>query len=352
MRFQLIIICFFVTFISKAQTDSISPLAFSGYAELYYSYDFSNPENHEKPNFIYNHKRHNELNLNLAFAKASYNKENIRGNLAIMFGNYAQYNMSAEPTWAQFIYEGNLGVKLSKKNNFWLDAGILPSHIGFESAVGADCWTLTRSILAENSPYFETGLKLSYTSKNEKLNTAFFVLNGWQRIRKPDAIQKPSFGIQVNYKPNNKLTLNYSNFIGSDKPDSLNSFRLFHNLYAIYEPTSKLGFTLGFDIGTDKYNLTNYGYWYSPVLIVRYTLNSKNKLALRFEYYNDIKQILITTNTLNGFQTFGTSLNYDYQINKNLLWRTECKMYHASDKLFLNNNNQNFNLTTSLSIKI
>jgi hypothetical protein len=352
MRYKLILFCLFTAFVCKAQTDSVKSFTFSGYAELYYSYDFSSPENHEKPNFLYNYKRHNELNLNLAYAKASYITQNIRGNLALMFGNYAQYNMSAEPTWAQFIYEGNLGVKLSKKHKIWLDAGILPSHIGFESAVGADCWTLTRSILAENSPYFETGLKLSYSNKNEHLNTALFVLNGWQRIRKPDAIQMPSLGLQINYKPNNKLTLNYSNFIGSDKPDSLNAIRVFHNFYAIYEPTSKLGLTLGFDIGSDKYNSTDYGYWYSPALIARYTINSKNKLALRLEYYNDDNQIIIPTNTLNGFQTFGTSLNYDYEISEGILWRTEYKVYYSPNQLFLNNSNQNSSFTTSLSLKL
>ncbi len=43
----------------------------------------------------------------------------------------------------------------------------MPSHIGFESAVGSDCWNLTRSILAENSPYFESGIKLNYTNKKQ-----------------------------------------------------------------------------------------------------------------------------------------------------------------------------------------
>ena len=33
-------------------------------------------------------------------------------------------------------------LKLAKKKNLWIDAGILPSHIGFESAVSKDCWTL------------------------------------------------------------------------------------------------------------------------------------------------------------------------------------------------------------------
>ena len=82
-----------------------------------------------------------------------------------MLGNYAQYNLSAETNWAQFIYNANIGIKLSKKNNLWLDAGLMPSHIGAESAISDDCWSLTRSLSAENSPYYETGIKLNYTSK-------------------------------------------------------------------------------------------------------------------------------------------------------------------------------------------
>ena len=55
-----------------AQNDSIKKLSFSGYGEIYYSYDFSNPTNQEKENFIYNHKLHNQLNSNLIVAKAKY----------------------------------------------------------------------------------------------------------------------------------------------------------------------------------------------------------------------------------------------------------------------------------------
>ena len=83
-----------------------------------------------------------------------------------MTGNYARYNLSGEPDWAKYIYEANVGFRLSKKQNIWIDAGIMPSHIGFESAISADCWTLTRNILAENSPYYESGVKLGYTHRH------------------------------------------------------------------------------------------------------------------------------------------------------------------------------------------
>ena len=347
----LIIIVFFQGLFLFAQSDTLKKFSFSGYGEIYYSYDFSNPANHEKSSFIYNHKRHNEINANLLLAKVNYTDHGLRANLGLMAGNYAQYNLSSEPNWAQFIYESNIGIKLSKKQNLWVDAGILPSHIGFESAISADCWTPTRSIAAENSPYYETGIKLGYTSPKDHLHLAFMVLNGWQRIKKPDYIQSPSAGLQINYKANDKLIFNYSNFIGTDKADSLNSIRTFHNVFLQYQTTRQVGLILGFDIGTDKYNLKEYGIWYSPVLILRYSINDKSAIAMRGEYYVDQHQIIVATNSLNGFQVLGVSANVDYKINRNAIFRMEGKMYNSKDEIFVNRSSGNFSLTTTLSIK-
>jgi len=228
-----------ISFQAYSQSDSLNALQFNAYGELYYSYDFSNPQNHKKSDFLYNHKRHNELNANLILLHANYLSKYYRANLGLMAGNYPQYNLSSEPTWAQFIYEANVGVKLFSKQNIWLEAGIMPSHIGFEGAISADCWTLTRSLLAENSPYYEAGVKLGYTSKNQKLNLSALYLNGWQQISKPNYIQKPSFGTQINFKLSNKILFNYSTFLGTDKPDNFNAIRQFHNFYLQYEPTDK-----------------------------------------------------------------------------------------------------------------
>jgi len=335
-----------------AQNDSLKNLTFNAYAELYYSYDFAKPANHEKPDFIYNHKRHNEINANLILLKSNYSATNLRANLGLMTGNYSRYNLSAEPTWARHLYEANIGAKLSKEQNIWLDAGILPSHIGFESAISADCWTLTRSILAENSPYYETGIRLGYSTKKGNLNLAFLVLNGWQRIKKLNLIQKPSFGIQVNYKPSEKLLLNYSNFTGTDIQNNFNALRTFHNLYAQFEPGEKLGIIAGFDLGSDKYNSTDYGIWYSPVVILRYSVSEQIKLAVRGEYYNDKNRIIIATNNLNGLRVSGISGNFDYQLSKMLQFRIEGKFYQAGDREFSNNSSKNYSLTSNMTIRL
>ena len=126
MKFSLIVLTVLITKNIFAQTDTLKKITFSGYSEIYYSFDFSNPSNHEKPNFLYNHKRHNELNANLILVKANYFDTNYRATVGLMAGNYAQYNLSSEPNWAQIVYEANIGLKLSKKIIFGLMQEYLP----------------------------------------------------------------------------------------------------------------------------------------------------------------------------------------------------------------------------------
>jgi len=332
------------------------PLKISGYAEIYYQFDANNPKNNSRPPFIYSHNRNNEVNLNLGFIKANYETEKLRANLSLATGTYMNANYSAESGVLKNIYEANVGVKISKSKNLWIDAGILPSHIGFESAISKDCWALTRSLQAENSPYFESGAKISYTSNSGKWFLSGLVLNGWQRIQRVDGNSTVAFGHQLTYKPTEKITLNSSSFIGSDKPDSLRQMRYFHNLYGIFQLTDKFALTTGFDIGAEQKakGSDQYNVWYSPVIIAKFSPTEKLSFAVRGEYYQDKKGVIIATGTDNGFQTFGYSLNADYWILPNLVWRTEVKNLNSKDQIFLNRNeafkDNNFSAVTSLAV--
>ncbi len=356
MKRILTIIIVLNSMMANAQKDTtINPLSFSGYLETYYLYDFGNPADHNRPGFVYSHNRHNEVNINLGYIKAAYEKDNVRANLALMSGTYSNANLAAEPGVLKNIYEGNIGVKVSKKSNLWIDAGIFSSHIGFESAVSKDCWTLTRSILADNSPYYESGVKLSYTSPNEKWFISGLFLNGWQRIQRVDYNNTPAFGTQFTFKPNKKITLNSSSFVGNDKPDSTKQMRYFHNLYGIVKLNDKLAITAGFDFGAEQNSKgsSDYNTWYSPVLILRLSPDSKNSFAARIEYYEDINGVIINTGTPNGFKTMGYSLNYDHAISDNAMWRIEGKSYTSKDEIFLKDDaptNSNFSITTSLAV--
>ena len=345
-----------IGFNAIAQNDStVKPLTISGYIETYYSYDFNNPTDHNRPGFVYSHNRHNEVNLNLGFVKAAYKTKKVRSNLALMTGTYTNANLAAEPNVLKNIFEANAGIKLSNTKNLWIDAGIFASHIGFESAIGKDCFTLTRSILADNSPYYQSGAKLSYTSDNEKLFVSGLFLNGWQRIQRLDGNNTPSFGHQVTYRPNSKITLNSSSFIGSDTPDSTRQMRYFHNFYAQLQLNPKLSLIAGFDIGAQQKlkRSSNYNIWFTPIIITKYSPSEKVSIVARGEYYSDVSGVIISTGTTNGFQTYGYSLNFDYSITTNIMWRIEARGLTSKDNIFTLNNKpstQNYFTTTSLAI--
>jgi len=337
---------------TKEQKDQLS---FSGFAEAYYSYDFNKPTDNNRPSFFYSHNRHNEFNVNLAFVKGSYNDEKTRANIAIAVGTYMNANYAAEPGVLKNIFEADAGVKISKNRNLWIDAGIMPSHIGFESAHSPDCWILTRSILADNTPYFESGVKITYTTDNNKWLISALALNGWQRITRVNGNSLISWGTQVTYKPSDKVTLNYSSFFGTDQPDSIRLWRYFHNTYGVFQVNKKIGLIVGFDIGQEQTSKGNnkLNTWYSPVCIFRITPDNKWAVALRGEYYSDEHGVIIHTGTANGFKTYGASINVDRVINEHFLWRTEVRTLSSKDAIFVKQNlltKNNTFITTSFAL--
>jgi hypothetical protein len=330
-------------------------LSISGFADVFYAYDFNQPQGTERQSFLFNHNRHNEFNLNLGLLQFNLEHDKYRANLALQTGTYANDNYAAEPDVLKNIFEANVGISLNYNNNLWLDAGVLPSHIGFESAISMDNLTLTRSLLAENSPYFLTGAKLTYTP-SDKWEFAGLVVNGWQRIQRLEGNSLLSFGTQVNYSPNENVTLNWSTFIGTDDPDATRRMRYFNNLFAQLQITKDFELIAGFDFGAQQQakGSSVYDYWLSPVLIGQLTLNDFWKTAIRAEYYRDETQIIIPTQTQHGFQTSGVSWNLDYLPSKAIACRLEGRLLNSKDRIFESGSSftkTNFVVAASIAIK-
>lgn len=339
---------------AMAQNAKTPPLTVSGYLETYYNYDFNRPANNTVPALLYNFNRANEVNLNLGLIQASYNAEKVRANVALAAGTYMNANYATESGVMKNVYQANVGFRLSAKSNLWIDAGVMPSHIGWESAIGKDNLTLSRSLAAENSPYFETGAKLGYTSTSGKWYLSAMVLNGWQRIQRPDGNTTPSFGTQVTFKPSDHVTINSSSFIGNDKPDSLRRMRYFHDLYGTFQLSDKWSAIVGFDIGAEQKEKgsSDMYIWYTPNLIVRYAVSKTVAVAARGEYYHDPNAVIISTG-MGGLRSWGYSANIDYHILDNLLWRIEMSDLNSYDDIFTKRNGQStsnsFFITTALA---
>jgi hypothetical protein len=78
----------------------------------------------------------------------------------------------------------------------------------------------------------------------------------------------------------------------------------------------------------------------------------KISIAARAEYYRP-KSIIIVPGTPNGFQTYGYSLNLDFTIAENVLWRIEGRGFSSKDQIFTMKTDKramnNYFVTTALA---
>ena len=339
---------------STFKSKTFSNIEWSGYLEMYVGTDFRDNRSHERPSFLSNETRTDELALNLALLKAQIEKPNYRAHVGLMSGTYVERNMSNEPVSLKHLYEANLGFRLSNKRQLWLDAGILPSHIGLETAIGKDNPTLTRSIIAENSPYFETGVRASYTSPSEKWYFAALVLNGWQNIQKHYGNYLPAFGGQITYQPTAKLLINYSNYLGDQSSSKSYYPRLFHDVYITYAAHSRLKLFAGYDYGNEPIRGINQTSpaWSGWITACRVQMLSKLAICLRAEGYNDKNEIIIDNPFGHSFSVVGFSVNTDFQINDFMLARLEFRHFESKNTTFSYNtgvlSNQYNGLTVAL----
>ena len=316
----------------STRTDSAAVLRFTGVVDVYYAYDFGHSRNDERPRFLYQYDRHSEVDLNLGLVKLDYSRTKVRAAFGLMAGTYAQANLIAEPELLRNVYEARVGLKLGRTRDLWLDAGIFSSHIGMEGAIGIDNWTLTRSIVAENSPYYLSGAKLTWRP-NARWEMAALFLNGWQRIRR---VQNdiPCFGTQVLWSVKDGMKLNWSTFLGSDVPDSLGLFRAFNNLWLSWE-WADWGLQVGLDAGIQE--AVNGGapdVWGGAVGIMRRKLKKRISLVLRTEYYTDRDQVIVPTGTPHGLTTMGYSLGLEKQVVDDAFVRLEGRTFHGVDAIY------------------
>lgn len=361
--FILFFFCLLFHFNSQLEAQTESPwaetpkLEVNGYLDVFYSYDFNQPTTGYRQPFFYNHNRHNEFNVNNAMIGLAVNQTKYRAAITLQAGTYAIDNYSAEPPVLQHIYEAYAGISLSKKNNLWLDAGIFTSPYGFESTLSIENFTLTHSLAIENLPYYMSGAKITW-SVSDVVTLMGGVFNGWQQIQRTKGSSYPSVGFQLVITPNENITINYSNFYGSNDPDSTRRVRFFNDFYATFEFFEKLNLITGFDIGMQQQekNSNEYDPWYAFTLILQYDFAKSWGVAVRGEYFEDehLADIILENDTY-GFKTAGFSTNIDFRPIPQVACRVEARWLHSMDPIFLKNEiptQDNFFVTASIAVKL
>jgi hypothetical protein len=304
--------------------------AFDAVIDVYYSYDSTRPPNRTRP-FATEPARHNEFNVGFALARGTYSAERVRASLGLTTGTYADANYAAEPQLLKNIFEAFAGVRLADRA--WLDAGVLPSHIGFESAITSANATYSRSLIAEFSPYYVTGARVTFEA-GERLTAAVLVVNGWQNIRETNDAK--AAGVQIQYRPTESLLLNYSNYIGDEAQDGDDRrLRIFHDLYAQAALSESASITVAFDVGTQEgsegqQDMT----WYGGAVVAAFAVAPRLSLGVRGERYSDPDQAIVSTGTADGLEAWGASVNLDYHAADPVLLRLEGRLQDADAAVF------------------
>ena len=238
---------------AKSAADTTQVRTFGGFVDTYYAWDANQPHNFDRA-YTTQPARHAEFNVNLVYIDTKWSGPRYRGRLALQWGTSVQANYAGEPKLggvsgpnvSQFIQEATVGYQLAP--SMWLDGGIFFSHLGNEGWISRDNLAYSRSLVAEFSPYYEAGVKLTWAA-SPKLTATFAVLNGWQDISVYNT--PPAGGIRLDYTPTSKLTLSYDNFVGNAAPDSEPArLRIYHDVVAQYNPDDKWQFAAVYSLGT------------------------------------------------------------------------------------------------------
>lgn len=336
MKRHFILAALLMPVAAAAQDTTATQITWGGFVDAYYSYNFNLDGPADQP-ILTQPARHNEFNVNLAHVSVSASADRLRGRLALQVGtavhaNYAgepAFGVNSGPTLARHIQEATAGYRVS--DDLWIDAGIFFSHIGGESWVSRDNWTYTRSLVAELSPYYESGAKATWSPGN-KLTGTLALVNGWQNISENNAGK--AGGIRLDYAATPKLTLTYSNFLGNEAPDSVadSRVRFFHDFGARITPSEQVGFLLVFDVGNQSHTVGDESAtWWGFSAIGHWQVSSTVALTGRFERYDDPDGVITS-----GLETNGFSANLDVAPAPRFLWRMEFRNLIADDPIFPN----------------
>lgn len=312
-------------------------ISIGGLVDAYFGYDLNKPISKNR-DYAVSSSRQNEFNINLAYLDIKYKNNRVRAHLVPGFGTYMNENYANEKGTLKNLVEANVGIKLSKKREIWLDAGVLGSPYTNESAISKDHLMYTRSFAAENVPYYLSGIKLSIPI-NSKLNVFGYLVNGWQQIQ--DNNRFLSFGSQVEYRPNKKTLINWDTYVGNESSAYFSPYRIryFTDIYLIYKTEKRWEFTTCAYIGNQQVAQFGQGnknqIWGQVNIVAAFHTNKNSFFSGRIEYFSDQHaSILPSLNYQTNLSASSLSLAYNLKISNHSLFRIENRFYYSDAKVF------------------
>jgi putative OmpL-like beta-barrel porin-2 len=345
--------------VQAASPDTSRHVTWNAFVDTYYAYDFGRPATFDRV-FTTQAERHDEFNVNLAYVAASLTSDRIRGRVALQAGTSVQANYAGEPaigsvsgaTLSRHIQEATAGARLAP--SLWVDGGVYFSYIGWEGWISRDNPTYTRSLVAEYTPYYLSGVHLTWQPRTNGgssiLTFQLHVMNGWQNISENN--YGKAVGVRIDWQVSPHAALAYANFIGNERPQGVPAATRVFNQVMLRGTSGRWSGQGQVDYGSEA------GHdWYGLVAIGRESIAPTVALSVRVERYSDPHQIVVATGTPAGLVSNGASLGVDVGKPAGLLWRTEVRGLRATSPLFPsqgapNATRANFVIVTSLALTV
>jgi len=211
--------------------------------------------------------RNNELTLAFLGFGGDFHVGNVHARLMTQFGVRStliprndgstmrgQFDLM---TALRYVSEAYGGVHIDKMHGINIDAGIFMSYVGLFSFDNFENWIYLPSFTSDNTPWFFNGIRVQMFP-SEKLKIEPWLINGWQTYGKFNEL--PGFGMQVNYRPFEWLSLISNDYVGWDTQNNPGRVR-FHSdnsvLVRYYQGTdsrfiSRAAFSITGDIGGES----------------------------------------------------------------------------------------------------
>ncbi len=320
---------------AQQSRDTTITVRFGAFVDAYYAYDLGRPVSFDRA-FTTQPARTNEFNVNLAHVEARLSGERIRGRLALQAGTSVQSNYAGEPTngsvsgpsLARSLQEAYVGYEVTPA--LWVDAGIFFSNAGSESWISADNLTYTRSLVADYSPYYSTGVRATW-QVSPRVTARVDVVNGWQNISETN--DDKAIGTRLDLVLREGMTLSHYAFVGTEVGGRM---RLFTGAAVVAAVTARTQLLAQVDVGQqDGAAGADAQAWTGGVVAARWQARPRTALVGRVEWYNDPGQVLIATGPGNpSFRARGGSIGVDVTPHAGLAWRTEARLLDAGDPVF------------------
>lgn len=336
----ILLACAFPSF-SQDSATSVSSFKVSGYVDVYYRFNFSQPKRELETfnNFTSFTNSQQSFELNTASVKLEHAIGKVGMVVDLGFGKRAEeFSYNDENTFlaikqAFLTYAPASGLKLT--------AGSFATHVGYELVDPNLNRNYSMSYQFSYGPFFHTGLKADLT-----LGKSGIMLG----VANPTDLKSASFSKkfligQYSFAPTDKMKI-FINYQGGNADDAT-KMRQFD---AVITNTITEKVSIGYN-GTAQYRKLKgitgkYGdasCWWSSALYLNADPSPLFGITLRAEYMDDEKNVL---GYFSGSNIFATTLSANVKAGK-LTFIPELRHDNASKSIFLKSNGSAIKKTTA-----